>query len=159
MARNKNALRQHFIQKWEPGEKEPVDNWLELAHYISDIGVEPNETTEEEAFYDGDGTLEETVIGVARAYSPEGNFDPEDSAMALIESIQDEVGDGRKVWHKVVRSDGKKEWVGRATVLDIIAGAGPASEYEDFSCTIRFDEKPKVTETDPDNEENDTPEG
>src|SRR5690625_316518 len=147
MARLKNALRKHFIQAWEKGQDEPGEEWLELAHYISNISVEPNETTEEEAFYSGDGTPEETVVSVARAYSPEGHFDPEDPAQALIEELQYEVGDDRKVWHKVVRSDGKKEWVGRATVLDIIAGAGEASDYEEFSCTIRFDEKPKVTET------------
>lgn len=145
MARNKNALRQHFIQKYEPGQKEPGDEWLRLAHRISNIGVEPNEETETEAFYDGDGTPEETVTSVARAYSPEGQFDPEDPAQELIESLQYEIGDNRKVWHKVVRSDGKKEWVGRATVLDIIAGAGEASAYEEFSCTIRFDERPKET--------------
>src|SRR5690625_2929050 len=146
MARLKNALRKHFIQKWEKGQTEPGEEWLELAHYISNISVEPNETTEEEAFYSGDGTPEETVVSVARAYTPEGHFDPENPAQALIADLQDEVGDERKVWHKVVRSDGKKEWVGRATVLNIIAGAGEASAYEEFSCTIRFDEKPTVTD-------------
>ncbi|MCF3942211.1 phage tail tube protein [Oceanobacillus alkalisoli] len=148
MARNKNALRGHFIQEYTPGQDEPGEEWLELAHYISNIAMEPNETTEEEAFYDGDGTLEETVTGVARAYSPEGHFDPEDPAQALIESLQDEVGDKRIVWHRVVRSDGKKEWVGPATVLNIIAGAGEASAYETFSCTIRFKEKPKEIDLD-----------
>src|SRR5690625_1380707 len=144
MARNKNALREHYIQPYVEGEEYDEDGWLRLARYISNIDVEPNEETEEEAFYDGDGTPEETVVSVARAYSPEGQFDPEDEAQALIESLQYETGDKRKVWHKVVRSDGKKEWIGRATVLDIIAGAGEASAYEEFSCTIRFDEKPKV---------------
>ncbi len=146
MARNKNALRKHFVQAWERGQDEPDEEWLELAHLISNIEVEPNEETEEEAFYDGDGTPEETVVSVARAYAPEGQFDPEDEAQALIESLQNEIGDARKIWHRVVRSDGKKEWVGRATVLDIIAGAGEASEYEEFSCSIRFDEKPKETD-------------
>lgn len=146
MARTKNALRGHFIQAYTPGQEPDEEGWLELAHYISNISVEPNEETETEAFYDGDGTPEETVVSVARAYSPEGYFDPEDPAMALVESMQNEVGDKRKVWHKVVRSDGGKEWVGRATVLNIIAGAGEAQNYEDFSCTIRFDEKPQETE-------------
>lgn len=145
MARNKNALRKHYIQEWKKGEVEPPEDgkWLELAHLISNIGVEPNEETETEAFYSGDGTPEETVTSVARAYTPEGQFDPEDPAQELIESMQNEIGDGRKVWHRVVRSDGQKEWVGRASVLNIIAGAGEASAYEEFSCTIRFDEKPK----------------
>src|SRR5690554_5809255 len=118
MARNKNALREHYIQAYDPEQTEPGTEWLRLAKYITNIGVEPNEETETEAFYDGDGTPEETVTSVARAYTPEGQFDPEDPAQALIESLQYKVGDERKVWHRVVRSDGKKEWVGRATVLD-----------------------------------------
>lgn len=146
MARNKNALRQHFIQPYVAGEEYKEDGWLRLARYISNITVDPNEETETEAFYNGDGTPEETVTSVARSYSPEGQFDPEDEAQALIESMKDEIGDDRKVWHRVVRSDGKVEYVGRATVLDIIAGAGEASAYEEFSCTIRFDEKPKRIE-------------
>ena len=150
MARLKNAFRQHLIQKYNRGDKEPGDEWLELAHYISNIPMETNEETETEGFYDGDGTPEETVISVARAYSPEGHFDPEDPAQALIESLQDETGDDRKVWHKVVRSDGEKEWVAPATVLNIVAGAGEAVGYEEFSCTIRFDRKPTMTEIDGD---------
>ncbi|MFA1820553.1 phage tail tube protein [Virgibacillus oceani] len=146
MVRNKNALRQHFIQKYTPGEDEPGDDWLQLAHRISNISVEPNEETETEAFYDGDGTPEETVTSVARAYSPEGQFDPEDEAQELIESLQNEIGDDRLVWHKVVRSDGQKQWVGLATVLNIIAGAGDASAYEDFSCTIRYNRKPEESD-------------
>lgn len=146
MARNKNALRKHEIQDYIAGEEPLEEGWLPLAHRISNIGVEPNEETETEAFYDGDGTPEETVTSVARAYTPEGQFDPEDPAQALIESKQNEVGDQRKIWHRVTRSDGKKQWVGRATVLNIIAGAGEASAYEEFSCTIRYDEKPEETE-------------
>lgn len=149
MGRNKNALRKHFIQAYDPAQETPGEEWLELAHYISNIGVEPNETTEEEAFYDGDGTLEETVTGVARAYTPEGHFDPEDPAQALIEGMQYKIGDERKVWHRVVRSDGKKEWVGRATVSAIIAGAGEASAYETFSCTIRYDQIPEESDVVP----------
>lgn len=146
MARNKNALRGHFVQEYTPGQDTPGEEWLELAHLISNIGVEPNEETETEAFYSGDGTPEETVTSVARAYTPEGQYDPEDPAQQLIADMQDEVGDGRKLWHRVVRSDGKKEWVGRATALNIIAGAGEASAYEEFSCTIRYDEKPEETD-------------
>lgn len=149
MSRNKNALRGHFIQEYNPGTETPGEEWLELAKYISTIGVEPNETTEEEAFYDGDGTPEETVISVAKAYTPEGYYDPEDPAQALIAGLEYKTGDGRKVWHRVVRSDGKKEWVGRATVLNIIAGAGDASADETFSCTIRFDQIPEEKEVVP----------
>lgn len=52
------------------------------------------------------------------------------------------IGDARKVWHKVVSADGKKQWVGVGTVTDIVAGAGDATEYEDFSCTIAYNQIP-----------------
>ncbi|WP_096435919.1 phage tail tube protein [Alteribacter populi] len=146
MARLKNALRGHFVQAYSPGEDEPGTEWLELAKYISTIGDDTQEETEDEAFYDSDGTPETTVTSVAGAYTPEGVYDPDDEAQALIAGLKYKTGDGRKIWHKVVSSDGKKEWVGRATVTAIVAGAGEASAYETFSCNIRFDSIPEETD-------------
>uniref|UniRef100_UPI003D815905 phage tail tube protein n=1 Tax=Lederbergia lenta TaxID=1467 RepID=UPI003D815905 len=146
MGKNKNALRGHFVQKYTPGEDAPGEEWLELAHQISTIGDDTQEETEDTAFYDGDGTPETTVISVAGAYTPEGYYDSSDPAQALIAGLKYKTGDGRKVWHRVVSSDGKKEWVGRATVSAIVAGAGDASAYETFSCNIRFDRIPEETD-------------
>jgi len=143
MARSKNALRGHFVQAYTPGQEQPGMEWLELAKWISNISDDTEEETETTAFYDGDGTPETDVVSVAGAYSVEGNYDPEDPAQALIASMKYKTGDGRKVWHRIVSADGKKEWVGRATVTDIVAGSGDASEYEEFSCTIRFDRIPE----------------
>lgn len=154
MARMKNALRGHFVQAYEPGQETPGDKWLELAKWISTIGDDTQEETEDTAFYDGDGTPETDVISVAGAYTPEGFYDPEDPAQALIAGLKYKTGDGRKIWHKVVSADGKKEWIGRATVSAIIAGAGDASAYETFSCNIRFDRLPEEK-----NVTNVTPEG
>lgn len=142
MARNKNALRGHFVQAYVPGNETPGDEWLELAKWITTIGDDTQEESEDQAYYDGDGTPETEITSVAGAYTPEGTFDPEDAAQALIASLKYKTGVGRKVWHKVVSADGKKEWVGRATVSDIVAGAGDASAYEEFGCNIRFDQLP-----------------
>lgn len=149
MARLKNALRGHFIQEYTPGTETPGDEWLELAKYISNIGDNTEEEVESEAFYDSDGTPESDVTSVAGAYSPEGYYDPEDEAQALIASKKYKVGQGRKIWHKVVSADGSTETIGRATVTDIVAGAGEATEYETFSCTIRFDQIPEETPVTP----------
>lgn len=146
MARLKNAERQHYVQAYVPGTEEPGAEWLELAKYISTIGDDTQEGTEEEGFYDGDGTAEVTVTSVAQAYTPEGYYDPTDEAQELIAGLKYKVGDGRKIWHRVVRSDGKKEWVGRATVTAIVAGGGDAIAYEAFSCNIRFDQIPEETD-------------
>lgn len=149
MARLKNALRGHFVQAYTIGQEEPGAEWLELAKYISTIGDDTQEGTEEEAFYDGDGTPETDVTSVAGAYTPEGYYDQDDPAQALIAGLKYKIGDGRKIWHKVVSADGTKEWVGRATVSAIVAGAGDASAYETFSCNIRFDQIPTESEVTP----------
>lgn len=143
MARNKNALRGHFVQEYTPGTETPGEEWLELAKYITAINDDTQEETEDNAFYDGDGTPETTVVSVAGAYTVEGHYDPEDPAQALIAGLKYKTGDERKIWHKVVSSDGNTEWVGRATVTAIVAGAGEASAYEEFSCNIRFDSIPE----------------
>jgi hypothetical protein len=154
MGKKKNALRGHFVQAYEPGVEIPEEeSWLELAHQISSIGDDTQEETEDEAFYSGDGTPETTVISVAGAYTPEGYYDSDDPAQALIAGLKYKTGDGRKIWHRVVSSDGRKEWVGRATVSSIVAGAGDARAYETFSCNIRFDSIPKETDL------TETPEG
>lgn len=146
MPKLKNALRGHFLQEYTPGEETPETEWLELARGISSIGDDTQEETEDTAYYDGDGTPETEIISVAGAYTPEGHYYADDPAQALIAGKKYKTGEGRKVWHRIVSADGKKEWVGRATVSSIVAGAGDASAYETFSCNIRFDRIPEETD-------------
>lgn len=148
MARFKNALRGHFvapINETTP-DTEPTE-WLELAKWISSITDDTEETTEETAYYDGDGTPEEEVTAVAGAYSVEGLYDSADPAQALIAGLKYKTGDGRKLWHKVVSADGEKQWVGIATATGIVAGSGEASGYEEFACNLRYDQIPEETVT------------
>ncbi|TSB47126.1 phage tail tube protein [Alkalicoccobacillus porphyridii] len=145
MGKKKNALRKHYVQDYVPGEETPGTDWLRLAKSISSIGDDTQEATEEQAWYDGDGTPETEITSVAEAYTPSGHYDPDDPAQELIAGKKRKTGVGRKVWHRVVSSNGKKEWVGRATTSAIIAGAGDASAFEEFSCNIRFDAIPEET--------------
>ena len=143
MSRLKNALRGHFIGAFDPmTPTAPPTEWLEVAKWISTVGDETEEQTDDTGFYDGDGTPETSVTGVAGAYSFEGFYDAEDPAQAMIAGMKYKIGDDRKVWHKIVSADGEKQWVGPATVSNIIAGAGDATEFEDFSCTITYNQLP-----------------
>lgn len=144
MARNKNAKRKHYIQVYVPGEDYTEEGWLRLARYIRNIGDDTQEGTEEDGFFDGDGTPELEVISVAKAYTAAGDFDPEDDAQALIADLDLKIGEERKIWHRVVSSDQSKEYIGVATVSAIVAGAGDATAFEEFSCNIRFDKIPEV---------------
>ena len=143
MARQKNALRGHFIGAYSKETPATVPTtWLEIAKWIATVEDETEEQTDDTGFYDGDGTPETSVIGVAGAYSFEGFYDKEDPAQAMIAGMKYKTGDDRKVWHKVVDSDGSKQHIGLATVSDIVAGAGDATEYETFSCTITYNQLP-----------------
>ncbi|HEM6215401.1 phage tail protein [Streptococcus suis] len=144
MATHKNALRGHFIAPFTSIDAKPnTDAWLELARWISDVTDDTDEKVDEQAYYDSDGTEETVVTGVKVAYSFEGLYDPEDKAQKHIADLKLKLGNDRLVWHKVVSADKKKEWVGPATVTEIIAGSGAASEYEKFGCKISYNSIPE----------------
>ncbi|WP_410204793.1 phage tail tube protein, partial [Acinetobacter baumannii] len=63
----------------------------------------------------------------------------------LIAGMKYKTGDDRKLWHKVVSSDRKKQWVGAATATEIKAGSGAASDYEAFGCKLSYNSTPKET--------------
>lgn len=142
--RAKNAQRGHFIAPYNNG-VEPVgsDTWLEVAKWITEISDDTDEKTEDQADYAGDGTEETIVVGVKGAYTVKGTYDPEDKAQALIAGMKYKLGDERKVWHKVVSPDNKKQWVGPATVTDIVAGSGAAADFEEFGCKLSYNRLPK----------------
>lgn len=148
MARLKNALRKHYVAEWDaqnPTQEPSESDYLLLAKYIKTVNDETDENTEDDAFYDGDGTPEETVVSVAAGYSFEGQYDSEDPAQKLIAEKKYKIGEGRKVWLKVVSADGKKQWSGVGTVTGIKAGDGDAGEYETFEATIKWSTLPKET--------------
>jgi len=138
MARKKNALTKYFVGPWKDNET-AADLWL--ARYISTVTDDTSETVEEEAFYDGDGTLEQDLTGVQKGYTFEGQMNHEDEAMAFIASLEFEVGDGRKIAFTQERTDGTILH-GKATVTEIKVTGGEASEFPEFSCKITWDQRP-----------------
>lgn len=148
MARQKNALRKHFVAPFnkESATTAPTkEQYKLLAKYIKTVNDETDEDTDDVAWYDGDGTPEETVKSVKAGFSFEGNFDVEDDAQKLIADLRYKVGDDRKVWFKVISSDGKTAWEAVAIVSKIKAGDGDASDFENFECTIKWTTLPKQT--------------
>lgn len=146
MARQKNALRGHFIAPVTDPKTEPEKAaYKELAKWIEDVEDDTDEGTTSIAYYDGDGTEETTVTSVKGSYTFKGTYDKEDEAMALIAGLKYKLGNDRLVWHKVVDSDGKNQHVGIATVSGIKAGSGSAANYEEFSCKISYNSIPKTT--------------
>ncbi len=89
-----------------------------------------------------DGTPEETVLSVVGGYSFEGLFDPEDEAQAMIAAMKYKTGDARRVWHRVTTADNKKTYTQVANASEIKAGAGDATSYEEFGCTLKWIKEP-----------------
>ena len=146
MARQKNALRGHFIAPVTDPKTEPDKAaYKELAKWIEDVDDDTDETTTSVAYYDGDGTEETTVTSVKGSYTFKGTYDKEAEAMALVAGLKYKLGNDRLVWHKVVDSDGKNQHVGIATVSGIKAGSGAAANYEEFACKISYNSLPKTT--------------
>lgn len=136
--RKKNALTQYFVG---PKEEEAT---LQLGKWITDVTDDSDETTEDTAFYDGDGTPETDVTGVKKVYSFEGMYDETDAAMKFIADLELETGEARKISFKQVRTDGSA-LSGIATVTGIKTTGGAASDYAGFSCVIGWDAKPTIT--------------
>ncbi|QPB07566.1 tail tube protein [Campylobacter phage CJLB-5] len=146
MAKRKNALRKHYIAPFDPAtqDTEPAkEKYKWLAKDITSSSPEVDEQTDDSADFAGDGTPVETITSVKRGRSFEGKRNDTDEAQNMIADMQDEVGDGRKVWYKEVDADGKNQRVGVATVSGIEIGDGEATEHEGFKAKIMWDQKPK----------------
>lgn len=144
MARNKNALTKHFVGEYKPeAEADTQEADLRLAKWIREVEDDTDEEVEDEAYYDGDGTLQQDVTSVSKGFTFEGMFDSEDEAQKFIADKEFSIGDDRKIWYKQERTDGRI-LEGKATVTDIVVTGGAAEEYETFECTITWDNKPKI---------------
>ena len=142
MARKKNALTEHYIAPMPENGQEP--DYLRVARWISNVEPSPEEETEDQAYYDGDGTPETDVISVKTTWAFEGMYDDEDPAHQFLRTLEFETGEGRKVMYKQVRQDGKT-LEGRATITEVVTTGGEASAHEPLSFTIAWDRKPEIT--------------
>lgn len=142
MAREKNALTKYYIS--DEMDSPAEEDYLRLAKWVETVTDDSDEETEDQAFYDGDGTPETDVISVQKTYTFEGMYDDNDDAMRLIADLEFETGEGRKIMFKQERTSGET-LEGRATVSDIKVTGGDADEFATFECTISWDAKPTIT--------------
>ncbi|MEH7236754.1 phage tail tube protein [Bacillus sp. JJ1562] len=142
MARKKNALTEYHVAPLPEGEVQP--EYKRLAKWISTVNDDSDEETEDQGFYDGDGTPETDVISVKKSYAFEGMYDEEDPAMKFIAGLELETGEARKIMFKQIRTNGDT-LEGPATVTGIKVTGGEATEYAAFECAISWDKKPVVT--------------
>ncbi|VKM96499.1 phage protein [Streptococcus pneumoniae] len=146
MAKNKNALRKHYIGPYKeaaPDTPPTSEEYLWLAKGLKSSSPENNEETDDSAYFDGDGTKEEIVVSKTRGRTFEGHRDYSDKAQNFVADKEDEVGDDLVVWYKEVSSDGKTQKEGLARLSEIEIGDGEASELETIKFKIAWIRKPK----------------
>lgn len=143
MTRFKNALTGYFVDAWNNASP-PTNATLELAKWISTVTDDTDETTEDQGFYDGDGTPETDVTAVKKTYTFSGFYDETDEAQKFIAGLEFATGEGRKIAFKQVRTDGSSLF-GRATVTGVKVTGGDATEYAVFECAISWDTTPEIT--------------
>ena len=145
--RHKNAARQHLVALLDVEAPETVPTeFLALETYITNIEAANTEETESVAYYHGDGTPEQEVLSLAKGYNVTGERYYGDPAQDLIAEMEGKLGEGRKLWHKIIRADKEVEFTGIATVSEIVVDGGEAGANEAFSCTITYDQYPEKTE-------------
>lgn len=152
MAKNKNALRKHYIGPYKeatPDTPPTATEYLWLAKGLKTSSPENDEETDDSAYFDGDGTKEEMVISKRRGRTFEGHRDYSDKAQNFVAEKEDEVGDDLVVWYKEVSSDGKTQKEGLARLSEIEIGDGEASELETIKFKVVWTRKPKKSEVVP----------
>lgn len=146
--KNKNAIRQHFVAKYTEGQAMPevgADDWKALAKNITSISDETEDKTDTAGDYAGDGNEVEILTGRSEAWKFEGSYDPEDDAQKLIAGMKRTTTDKeRLLWHMIIETNGDVV-TGLAKALEIIAGGGDATEYEEISGKLAFTQTPQVT--------------
>src|SRR5699024_4502069 len=116
-----------------------------LSKWIHTFAPSNEEETDEQAYYDGDGTLETDVVSVKLTYAFEGFYLEGDPAHDYLREIETKKGEARKIMYKQVRQNGDV-LEGPATVTDLVTTGGPAAEYEPLRGTIGWDREPAITE-------------
>lgn len=143
MAKVQNAFTKYEVAALA----ETPEVWLSLGPDIRNVTPNTPDTTNEDSFYDGDGTLQTDVTGTTEEYTFEGDRNEGNPTQEFIIALQRErkIGTDRTVMFRITDPDGTKH-TGPATVSNITYRGGLAHEVPPFSCTIRFNGKPTVEE-------------
>lgn len=146
MTKQKNAKRQHFIAPYTDDATKPgEDEYLPLAKNIQTIEDDSDEDTDDFGDYAGDGTSQTVLNGRTEKWNYEGYYDPSDPAQQLLAKMRRVVDDdGRKIWHKIIETDGTVV-EGVAKVMEPKAGGGDATDYEDFEGHLDYVRTPSET--------------
>lgn len=142
MVRHKNALRKHDIAAWTTDEETPK-SWMPLAKNVTNITDDSDDEIDDSGDYAGDGSPGSDVISVSEVWTVVGTYDDDQESHAFLKGIKRQVGDARRVWHRITYPNGEV-YQGVANASDIVAGGGEATEYGALGAKLTFIKIPEL---------------
>lgn len=120
--------------------------WTYAKLCVGIEGLTPNfnETNVQNWFMCGEGFAHNTVTGAAPEIAVTGKRAPGDTAQDYIAGLQWVVGSARESSVKIIAFG--KQIVAPCVIGDINVMGGNATDLNNFSCTIRMNGKPTVTD-------------
>ncbi|SEP56830.1 hypothetical protein SAMN05216232_0181 [Virgibacillus subterraneus] len=118
--------------------------WSLLAKGITDMEPDPNEETQQDNYFDGDGFGETDVTGAQLIVSVSGHRFYGDAAQDFIYGLQMELGPARRTDFRLTLPDGSM-FEGACTIVNIVGPGGAAGEKGAISFEIHFAGKPTYT--------------
>lgn len=119
-------------------------NWAELAAGINTVTPASGDTTDNTAYYDGNGFANTDITGKNYSLAFSGNRKEGDTAQDFVASKDFAVGDNAKTLLRWTRTDGTII-VGCVTLNAIVISGGAANAKQTFSFTANFNGLPDVT--------------
>ncbi|NGM17720.1 hypothetical protein GMI70_06910 [Eggerthellaceae bacterium zg-893] len=141
-----------FAQNWtnlfeinvNPG---GAPRWERIGAGITDADPEGNETTSDDAYYDGEGMASSDVTGGQLTISFSGHRKHGDPAQDYVASVAYEYGEARKTDFRWTCPDGDLI-EGKVTLANIKTQGGAANDKQSFSFDVRFNGAPEFTQGD-----------
>lgn len=124
------------------GSGEPT--WSKLCAGIEGMTFNSNEQNQQYFFLCGEGVAHNEVTGSAPELQITGRRKVGDAAQDYIAGKQFALGDERNSKVKIVAEG--KQIVCDCSIGDVVSFGGQTLDVNTFSCTIRFNGKPTVTE-------------
>lgn len=146
MTQPKNAKREHWIAPWDAKNPDKLPDpaaFMLLGLGITSIEDDTDENTDDYSDYAGDGNTASTLTSYAEKWNYSGRNVTEDPAQTLIRKMKRKPNDDdRRLWHAIRFTDGTNV-VGVAKAMEIKAGSGDSSDYEEFSGHLDYDGVPQ----------------
>ena len=148
---NPSNLNPVWVEKYSIGTTYTSSTWSysALCAGIESITPSVNEQNQQQFFLCGAGGANTEVTGIAPQYTVSGRRIFGDAAQDHIVSMRYALGQGRKSSFKVELYDGttlKQTITADCTVTDIVDFGGATTDVVPFSCIIRVNGIPTVTD-------------